>query len=849
MKNKKILKFLTILISAAIISNSDLAFAKKEKQIQNVEKEENTKTSGEVLKPLTLEERKNLEEQRLKEFFKNLELSEKKDKETIEKNREKYKNFNEKDLEVEGFNLKEVYFKNGAPILVLEHEKTGAKIVIILVDENEKRKRNDESYFFRFFEPNNKGLVKFLERCIESKFKEDDGFVGKLIEKYKKSEMYTSIDSNGLEILTNGYDEKNFLKEFFSTLKNPEMLKNKELFEKEKEKILLDATRLENITKKEGHINKGFKIRGIPKEIKNVTFEEVKKIFEEKIHPSNLLIIKNMKFNLKTIREYLEFLNKYYLENFSRKETKPNPFKKKEEDIESREKKCNEKFKFSDSSNKEFECNYMANSYLDYSDDDETYVTFSHKYPILTQLSLNVTNGVDDFEKKLENYVKSLGYVGGVFYDLGCINLYGNDAKLFTKEILNKNYIKIFNFILKELKNFDENEIKKRLSCLQGLAHGLRRPKDASLGFFSDPTCMDMYRTTLGAILKDNFSMFGKVFSENTFEIIKTNNGKEIKDSLEYLIERIKKDIKTFNLESVKKIPINFSIRKYEENMKKSDNYEGTTEFLFPVEFTKNKNNAVLETLSKEFILNNVFRKKERNSPVVRSTPFPTLFLKSYIGHSYFTSKEKDKKNNDFYLKDFKKLKITKKDFENAKEDLKKSKKYFIEENYNECLQRVEKYLDAIDYYLKHGFVQEVNSNDEKDEFKITKRTTRAEFDRDYLFGALFYKDKEEYFNILRNKVKLYEKYGRPYKDGKNEEILVDEQFVKDYKKLIIDPLLKIFHSTRAIFKDILDKLEKVTFEEFVETVKSAEIVEETKYEKDQKVLTELSEKLAKLRL
>lgn len=846
MKNKKILKFLTILISAAIISNSDLAFAKKEKQIQNVEKEENTKTSGEVLKPLTPEERKNLEEQRLKEFFKNLELSEKKDKETIEKNKEKYGDLKKEDLEVKGYTLEEIYFKNGDPILVLEHEKTGAKIVIILVDENEKRK--DESYFFRFFEPNNKGLVKFLERCIESKFKEDDGFVGKLIKKYKKSEMYTNIDFNGLEINTNGYDEKNFLKEFFSTLENPEMLKNKELFEKEKEKILLDATRLENITKKEEHINKGFKIRGIPKEIKNVTFEEVKKIFEKTMHPSNLLIIKEMKFNLETIREYLEFLNKYYLENFSRKETKPNPFKKKEEDLESRETKCNEKFKFSDSSNKEFECNYRAISYLDYSEDNETYITFSHKYPILTQLSLNVTNGVDDFEKKLENYVKSLGYVGGDFYDLGCINLYGNDAKLFTKEILNENYIKIFNFILKELKNFDENEIKKRLSCLQGLAHGLIRPKDASLGFFSDPTCMNMYRTALGAILRDNFSKSGEVISKNTFEIIKTNNGKEIKDSLEYLIERIKKDIETFNLESVKKIPINFSIKKYDENMKKSNNYEGTTEFLFPVEFTKNKNNAVLETLSKEFLFN-VFRKKERKSSVIRSTPYETSFLGSYIGTNRFTSKEEAKKNNDFYLKDFKKLKITKKDFENAKEELKKSKKYFIEENYNECLQRVEKYLDAIDYYLKHGYVEEVNSNDEKDEFKITKRTTRAEFDRDYLFGALFYKDKEEYFNILRNKVKLYEKYGRPYKDGKNEEILVDKQFVKDYKKLIIDPLLKIFHSTRAIFKDMFNKVDKVTFEEFVETVKSAEIVEETKYEKDQKVLTELSEKLAKLRL
>ena len=56
--NRKILNFLTILVSAAIISKSSFVFAKKEKQTQNVEKEENTKTSEKVLKPLTYEERR-----------------------------------------------------------------------------------------------------------------------------------------------------------------------------------------------------------------------------------------------------------------------------------------------------------------------------------------------------------------------------------------------------------------------------------------------------------------------------------------------------------------------------------------------------------------------------------------------------------------------------------------------------------------------------------------------------------------------------------------------------------------------------------------------------------------------
>ena len=108
--------------------------------------------------------------------------------------------------------------------------------------------------------------------------------------------------------------------------------------------------------------------------------------------------------------------------------------------------------------------------------------------------------------------------------------------------------------------------------------------------------------------------------------------------------------------------------------------------------------------------------------------------------------KKKAKKNKDFYLKDFKEslneLKITKKDFEKAKEDFKKNIEYFVDEANKDRSQRLKKYLNAIDYYLKHGFVEKVNSNDEKDEFKIINRTTRAEFDKDYLFGTLFFKDK-----------------------------------------------------------------------------------------------------------
>ena len=71
-----------------------------------------------------------------------------------------------------------------------------------------------------------------------------------------------------------------------------------------------------------------------------------------------------------------------------------------------------------------------------------------------------------------------------------------------------------------------------------------------------------MYRTSLGDVLRDNFSVFGEILSKNTLEI--TNN--EIIDSAEYLIEKIKKDFKTFNSESIKKFLLNFQL----ENMMKT---------------------------------------------------------------------------------------------------------------------------------------------------------------------------------------------------------------------------------------------------------------------------------------
>ncbi len=871
--NRKILKFLTILVSAAIVSNFSFVFAKKEKQTQNVEKEENTKNSEKVLKPLTNEEKRKKQEEAKKRNEEIYNLMNKKDKNLFNKNKEIFKNFKKELYEkISNFTLKAVYFKNNVPILLFEHEETKALIIIIPTNSmNTKSIYNapNNKYFFRAFEPNDKGLLAFSQHFIEDGFYEDGNDFRRLQEKYKKSNLNVNYSADGLTISTSDYDEADFLDKFFSQLRKPEILKYDERFEKEKKKILFNRMRRESRNKeysKEGYefLKPGeeeyYSSEGVSKEMKNVTRKEIEKFFEEKFHPSNLLLIKHTELNPEKIKKSLEKLHEKYLKHFSFKKVSVVPLKKKKNSTYE-EYKYSNKRRYEDCSGNEKYFNYIASFSIPYF--DENFILNKKNIRALQELNFSRWKLLDGFAKKLEDYIKNLGYAGGDVYGVFNIDLYGNEKKLFEKETLKNNFIKIIKFILNEIKNFSDKEIEEILFnsiSFRSHGHGSDDYEDYYFNLFSRPDCFSL--NSLSSVLLKNFVNFNEPFSEEIFKITNKNEIKEIKDSKQDLINKVREEAEKFDVDLLiktkcYKITFNDYDKGAEEKRISSKEYNKNNYYL-PIEITKNKNNLLLEIMAKKFIVEDFLTKKMEQNGEIFEEPSAVNFFGSYVGVIYSMTKQRSKKVLDFYLKDFEKsineVKIPREKFENIKKFLKESskdikkRKFLIREEIG-----FKEVLNAINYYLKHGLSKSTKSSEKQEKFKINEKTTRED-----LFGLVSYlgdsvhKNKEDFLELKKLKNIFISKYGKIFKtNGKDGKILIDKQYVEDLKKYIIEPQLKNFNNTKKFFKEMCEevsnKLENVEFKDFIETVKSAKIVEKEKYEKDQKIFNELEDKTKQL--
>ena len=854
MKNKKIWKILTVLVSSAMLLNSNLVFAKKEttKQIENSETAKvNSNAKEKVLKPLTKEERKEEAMKRSKKRIKNWERNRKtyykKREEFLNSNLEKFKNFNKENYEVPHYNLK-VYFKDNSPILCYEHEITKTKVIIIPVnDENEKFEHSDTTYYFRCFEANDKGLKNFLRESINSSLGDEEC---KYYANFSNDDLKLSVPDKKTS------EKANFLNDFFSTLKNPDILKNDEEFEKIKKKIIYAKMREEN-EKKEYRVEneklnsyeeEHYSLEGTLKEIKNVTREEVEKFFNEKIHPSNLLITKTIAVSLnpEIVKNYLNILHEKYLNNFSYKKIPVTLYKKKKNSKIYEEIKLPNPQTFPDDlTGEEIKCKYSAMCSLDFFDSNSQLRNFYLIHPTFRDLTLDEgyfpRDGVfhSDFGKKFDDYVKKLGYLGARIYGLDGITFYGNEKKLFNEETLKENLNKTIKFILKEIKNFNDEEFEKRLKRMYSLY--LHDEDNEYNPHFSD----EVYR--LKFKLEDTFTYFDDVFSKQIFNI---SNNNEIKDSTKDLIDDIKKDINSFNDKDLEKLNYKINVGIYDKNKKETEpkrrpRYD-RLQYFFPIEFKKNKNNMALEYISKKFLKEKYFNEKMEKNNKIFITPQTTNFFGSYICYSYFSSEKTAKETIDFYLKDFEKLiseiKITKKEFEKLKERAK--------ERFEDSINRIKKdekslneYLNEINYYLKHGINKNAKNDDENNKFKITERTTRGRLGL-YLFHLIQHKNKEEFLEIEKSKSIMYSKYGKPYKiNGENKEILIDKQYVEDFKNYVIDPNVEQIKSSYALIKKLLSEIDNLKYEDFVETVKSASVVAKEEYEKDQQTLNDIMKK------
>ena len=179
------------------------------------------------------------------------------------------------------------------------------------------------------------------------------------------------------------------------------------------------------------------------------------------------------------------------------------------------------------------------------------------------------------------------------------------------------------------------------------------------------------------------------------------------------------------------------------------------------------------------------------------------------------------------FIQDLKNLIITKQDFENLKKAVKKDCSNYEEsfKSDNEFLKRI---VRAIDYYLEHGLDEEAEIfNENKGGFKIDKKTTRARL-----------------ANIILNMPQKFKSLEEQIEHG-----VAEANFIKKYgqKDKILTPAIESFYYRDELNRKILEEIDDIKFEDFVETVRSCDLVDEEKYEKNQKMLDYLREQIIQI--
>ncbi len=684
--------------------------------------------------------------------------------------------------------------------------------------------------------------MHYLEHCVVG-----DELVKIAFEKNNKLLKFNAETlKDALQIIYNPmYANKLFIKKLIKELKSPEMLKNENIFKIEKSRILNEAEKnqLDNINDEIKELfyynfSEKFNRYGIPEELKKISPDEVKKYFKQIIHPSNLLVTKYLDLNPKEVKKYLTMLNEEYLKHYDYKEIFVEPFRKKENynyrKIEAC-KKQNILYYYNDR-HEMVNCDYCAHiNFLDSENQKEK--GLYHKYEILNYIELNSKK-----EKlELENFVKKLGYPSIHFNNLNSFSLDGNNKKLFEKEILQENSKKIFEFILKKFENFNDEEIEKNVKMLTPVKYNKDKSHEEEQLFFSNVVRFRKNEFLDETLIK-NFINFKNPFSKNTLEITENN---EIKDSKEYYINKIKKYILNLIKEFKNKTPSQIRVFFRTKNKKPDPEYLKAAEnlkkrYIIPLKFKETKNKALVYFV-KNFLISEL-EKEVTKRALNYYTPKNPPFIKDYIAFNEAPKKEIFKNELKFFEEDFEKflknLKINKSIFNKFKEDYEEISK--DEKNqFKEIKKEFNKALRAVNHYLKHGLDENADVyNKKKDRFKIDSKTTRTHLYNIVPARCMYiFSNFEEYLNYKKLKSEFILKYGQLDK-LKHKDVLVDKEFVKDLKKYFIEPLKKAIPNG-----EIINKIDDISYEDFIKTLKSCSLVEKETYEKDQKKLDEILRK------
>ncbi len=822
MKNKRIVKFLGVLISSLIVLNSNgQILAKKVAKIKNIKQEEINKKR--------VQKRKNIKE------TKN--TRSKLEKEILENNIKTFKNFKKEDYEIKGFNLT-VFFKNGVPILYYEHIKTKAKIVIILADTTPKYSTFNfpiASFNFNISTENNKQyLANFIENAIISNFNYKDfknkKFKGCFDVYVNKSNLNINFNVTKKEKNTFKEDEI-FLKKLFLYLRDPKIFKDKKTFNLEKKRTL-------NYIKNHTETSDALELNTKLKDAENLTKYEIFNFYKERIHPSNLLVTRHESFkNIKKILNFLRILDENYLKYYN---SKKNNFKTYITNVKSTY--SVQPFRNERDAYKE-DKKYKFIAYLDFLVDpsDGTIDAFIKKHPLLNSIYSNDHTLSIELLKNIgiKEYIKKLGYLDGDF-DFSNLSLYGNDKNLFEEEKLKENSNKIFNYVLEKIKNISKKEIEEiyEKTILPIKEQAIKEQSEAEEHLFTNPIIFNA-DNALSYVLEDNFIYYNKPFPKEFFEITSNN---EIKDSKENLINRILKDIE--NIETIRKEfnknqYCNIKVYSNEIKDEKKQEKKHRNKLLIPLEVKNSKDNKTLEYLAKCFLTTNFLNIINYEYALPEDEAIIAKFLKSYVGLYNIKEKEISKDTLNFYYNYFensiKNYKITKEDFEKTKKDFIgfiTNKKFVASFNSG---------IEIIENFLKNGYEEKREGENTNRFFKITDKTPRSLMFRHYRFllEDCLFENFDEFIKYAKN----FSEFIKRHNVKSNEEdFTITKEFAKDLLENVLNPLKKIVERTENLKKEFEENIEKISFEEFIKYIKSAKPVEKEKLEKDQNKIKELEE-------
>ncbi len=750
-------------------------------------------------------------------------------KKTKEDNIKKSKKFY-----VAGFNLK-IYKKGEGFILVYEHNITKAKIIFNLIKKNEM---NDDkvvdSYLFKVFDPSDSGIVHICEHCF---FNSSD--IREIIDTQSGDTFFkaTTDSFSAAIVISSRSNTKEFMECMLSYLKNPLALKDEEIFEVEKRRVRNEILDIQHKNKTTNLNKREYIPGGVPEEISKVTFENFKKFYRKHIHPSNMVVFKNIDcLDVKKIKDFLYTLNKEFLSYFVYK-------------------KIDFKYTFKD--NSKFLKN-VVNVEV-----DENYLKKNNLFKYLANLSfdlkdLNINPKQKDVlffkpEEKLLNYlkeyIKKLGYfcIGNdnilelnALQNFLTINLAGNDELLFKKEILCESSKKICQTLKDVLKKLDDNKLKNQYLTIM---NAVDMKKNGFIYFLNGMN----YRTSyLYDLIKVSFLNYNEIFSNKIFDINKYN---VILEDKETIFKNIKENLNVLDILK-KQGPNYINLLEYNynilpsEKLNKPNNSKGF--FLYYLPFKLLLDDFTLFTLTtdvfRQYLDHMLNSKLGLTYKIFRSTGCYKDLTNYAVGNEY-SKKDVIKYIYSNFDELINNLIIRGSFFQIYKKNFKiRIKKYLDELNKTKLrYQYFMLFIDDCLNYVKQGkFGMEINKF-----FDFFDKNCNIGLNLDFeyndyfdfglnngniIYKSLVFKDLEEK-NYYKN---IFFKFCNKYK---NLDENITESFIKDFKENVYDQYYNLLKFSYEKLNEVYLKIDNITKDTLEKFMKKIILIDKEELDKFDKVV------------